>query len=141
MNLTGSKPLSEIDGQYIDTQELWDRRNELQDELETDDEAIDDGQREDTLPRDERKEIEDEIEALDKILDEIAGYSGNGRGDTTLIAEDAFVDYAKDFARDTGAVSDDIGWPHKHIDWKAAAEELQQDFTSIDINGTTYWYH
>ena len=30
-------------------------------------------------------------------------------------------------------------WPNNHLDWKAAAEELQLDYTEVDFDGVTYW--
>ena len=30
-------------------------------------------------------------------------------------------------------------WPFNCIDWEKAAEELQQDYMSIDFDGVTYW--
>jgi hypothetical protein len=58
----------------------------------------------------------------------------------TLIPDDEFESYAEEFARDIGAINDDLGWPCNRIDWTAAAEDLQQDYTSVEYQGTTYWY-
>lgn len=40
-------------------------------------------------------------------------------------------------SRDT--IDRDATWPITFIDWAAAAAALQQDYTSIDIDGITYW--
>ena len=56
----------------------------------------------------------------------------------TLIPEDEFEDYARELAEDIGAVSNDHGWPMSHIDWKAAAQALQQDYMAVEFDGTTY---
>ena len=30
-------------------------------------------------------------------------------------------------------------WPYSCIDWEQAAEELQQDYMSVEFDGVTYW--
>jgi len=56
----------------------------------------------------------------------------------TLIAEDYFEEYARELAEDVGALSND--WPASYIDWEAAAVALQMDYTSVEFDGTTYYY-
>lgn len=57
----------------------------------------------------------------------------------TLIADHYFVEYAREFADDIGAVDANADWPTAHIDWERAAEALQMDYTSIEFGSTTYW--
>ena len=57
-----------------------------------------------------------------------------------FIAEYDFEDYARELAEDIGAVNDDNQWPLTHIDWKSASEELEMDYSSIDLDGTTYLF-
>jgi len=87
----------------------------------------------------------DELSALMSILEDLKGYGGDEqwRGDwypVTLIHEDHFEDYAQELAEDIGAVNLDAQWPNNHIDWKAAAEDLLQDYSEVDVDGTTYYY-
>ncbi|HNR55121.1 MAG TPA: hypothetical protein PKJ19_08145 [Flavobacteriales bacterium] len=87
----------------------------------------------------------DELSALMSILEDLKGYGGDEqwRGDwypVTLIHEDHFEDYAQELAEDIGAVNRDAQWPNNHIDWKAAAEDLLQDYSEVDVDGTTYYY-
>jgi hypothetical protein len=56
-----------------------------------------------------------------------------------LINESYFETYAEQFADDIGAIDAKATWPLNHIDWKAAAEDLLQDYTSLDFGGTTYY--
>ena len=56
----------------------------------------------------------------------------------TLIAEEHFTEYARELAYDIGALQGNEQWPHNHIDWEAAADELQRDYTEINIGGETY---
>ena len=73
----------------------------------------------------------------------------------TLIREDYFTEYAREFAHDVGMfyvpVDNHWGiererkrdlsqeWPFRHIDWEAAAEELKQDYTEVEFKGATYY--
>lgn len=87
----------------------------------------------------------EELAKLWDILNELAGYGGDEkfRGDwypVTLIRDTYFQDYAEELANDIGAINSDAGWPNNCIDWERAARELQYDYTSVEIEGMTYWY-
>lgn len=87
----------------------------------------------------------EELDGLTAILEELKGYGGDEqwRGDwypVTLIRDTHFEDYAQELAEEVGAIERDATWPARHIDWKAAAEELQQDYSSVEIEGADYWY-
>lgn len=83
-------------------------------------------------------EYGDELKSLESLADEAAGCSDWEHG-STLIRDSYFTSYAEEFANDIGRVSGDMEWPLCHIDWDAAAEDLQQDFTSVEFDGVTYW--
>lgn len=111
----------------LDVRDLTTRFEELED-LETPDE-----------------DEQEERTKLDALLGDMRGYGGDHqwRGDwypITLIADESFEEYAQDLAEDIGAIQRDAQWPNNHIDWKAAAEALQQDYSSVEYDGTTYWY-
>jgi antirestriction protein len=57
------------------------------------------------------------------------------------IREASRTEYAQEFAEDIGAVEKDSsgGWPGFYIDWEAAAEALQQDYTVVEFRGSTYY--
>lgn len=93
--------------------------------------------------RDEDEETE--FSSLTKLLNELCGSGGDEqwRGDwypVTLIRDDYFEQYARDLADDIGAINRDAKWPNTHIDWEAAARDLQQDYSSVEWDGVTYWY-
>ena len=96
----------------------------------------------------EESEDADEIEQRDTLASLLSELQGNGgdeqwRGDwypLTLIRDSYFEDYARELAEDIGAVGKNAGWPNQYIDWEAASEALQMDYTSIDIEGGPYWY-
>ena len=90
-------------------------------------------------PKDE--DVKDELAELERVVEEIEGYSGDTAKDgITLIRDDYFEEYAQDFAIDIGAVPSDLKWPCHCIDWEQAADELKMDYTSVEIDGITYWY-
>ena len=82
---------------------------------------------------DESEEAE-ELKKLKALYDDISR-------DSTLIRDSHFEDYARQLADDLGMTNrkDRDSWPYTCIDWAAAAEELQQDYTSVDFDGVTYY--
>jgi len=90
-------------------------------------------------------ELAEEHAALCAIMAELAGNGGDEQweGDwypLTLIRESYFRDYAQELAEDIGAVNKNSTWPNNCIDWDQAARELQMDYTSVTIDGITYFY-
>jgi hypothetical protein len=86
-----------------------------------------------------------ELKTLTALLDNLKGYGGDHkwRGNWypgIMVRDSFFEDYARDFAEGIGAVNDDAGWPATCIDWEAAAKELQQDYSTVEYESTTYWY-
>jgi hypothetical protein len=59
----------------------------------------------------------------------------------TLIRESYFEEYAEQLADDIGYLADSKAqeWPFRHIDWKAAAEELKEDYFTVEFDGVTYY--
>lgn len=84
---------------------------------------------------------EDEAEELANLVelrDELSGYCDWIHG-ATIISDDHFEKYAEELARDCGDIPHEPRWPQNHIDWSAAADALQQDYTSAEVDGVTYW--
>lgn len=121
------KSLDEILDTTFDSREIIDRIAALEDEFTNDDGELQINDP-DTL---------DEYAQLKDIADEIGDEAAYG---VTLIREDYFEDYARELAEDIGAIDADAAWPNNYIDWGAAAEALQMDYTSIEIQDTTYFY-
>lgn len=80
----------------------------------------------------------DELELLREVNEQGENEVSDWSHGETLIAEEHFTEYAMELAHDIGAVQIDERWPHNHIDWEAAANELLHDYTNIDIGGETY---
>lgn len=115
----------------IDSRNVIERIEELEaerDEFESDEE------------KDAWNESEEGTEL--RILLDLAG-QGEGCADwqygETLIRDSYFTTYAQELAEDIGAIGKDLAWPGNCIDWEQAASELQQDYSAIDFDGTTFW--
>ena len=92
------------------------------------------------LDDDERAELLEELTGLKEFTTYATSYSGGWNSGATLIADDYFVDYAKEYAENVGAIEEEARWPATHVDWDAAADDLRTDFTSVeDPDGNTWW--
>jgi hypothetical protein len=119
----------------IDTRDLEQRLEELEAALEEEKETWEEGDNDDPY-LEEMFDDWDELKAIRDLKDEVSDWIDG----QTLIRDDYFVTYAEEFAEDIGAISSDAQWPLRHIDWEAAAEELQTDYTEVEFDGTSYWY-
>jgi hypothetical protein len=84
----------------------------------------------------------EELRALKSLADEASGYAADWQHGETLIRDSYFEDYAQQLADDLGlmqGLDGGLRWPFTCIDWAQAARELQQDYTSVDFDGVTYW--
>lgn len=80
-----------------------------------------------------------DLEALREFNDECASACADWFYGDSVIPDREFETYARDLAEDIGAIPSDYSWPASHIDWTAAAEALQQDYTPVDLDGVTFW--
>lgn len=114
----------------IDTRDLIDRIEEL--------EAICADEGDEISPASE--EEKEELKILLAFQEEIEGYCSDYKHGEILIRDDYFQEYAQQLAEDIGAIDKNSKWPNSCIDWEKAAEELQQDYTSAEFDGVTYWF-
>ena len=61
-----------------------------------------------------------------------------------LIHEDYFTQYIEDLINDCYEMPKEINtgnwpWNHMHMDWESAAEDAKQDYTTIEVEGKTYY--
>lgn len=139
----------------LDTRDLEERRQELEDELDYLNSRLQDA--EVALADAEEGDIADaeiDLEQAQKDLDEwVEGYQDelralnslrdefdhrSWRDGITLIPERDFKNYAMDLAEDIhGSIS---GWPFDCIDWDQAADALSVDYSSVEYEGETYLY-
>lgn len=86
----------------------------------------------------------EELHEIERVLDKLKGYGGDEqwRGDwypVTLIRDSYFVDYVQELLEDCGDIPANL--PHYiHIDWEATARDVRVDYSSVEIDGVTYWY-
>jgi hypothetical protein len=112
----------------FDSRDALKRVHELEDREDDEDDPLDE---------DEKTELKEWRE----LIEETEGYAGdNWRDGIQFIAEEHFEKYAEELADSIGAIDSNASWPLDHIDWKAAADSLKQDYTSVDIHGNEFWY-
>ena len=140
----------------IDMEDITTRYAELRDEREALADTITDGE-DDTsaLDADElteaRQALKDweeangeELAELEELLEELRGAGGGDHqfeGDwypRELIDADDFEEYAEELASDCYDIPDT--WPHRCIDWKQAARELSQDYSTVSFRGSDYYW-
>ena len=82
----------------------------------------------------------EEIEEINDLEDEINCYAGDNFNDgVNLIDEDDFEDFVEDDLKQLDYIPKDFPtWIE--IDWKATANNVQQDYTEVTFRGTTYLY-
>jgi hypothetical protein len=80
----------------------------------------------------------EELRVLEALQEEGEGYS-DWRHGATLVRDSHFEQYAREFADEIGAIPKGATWPCTCIDWTQAAEELQQDYSSVEFGDVTYW--
>jgi len=129
-----TREISNMDD-VIDSRDVIARIEELEAERET--LCDDDAQPGAVSEWDESPEAE-ELAALKALQSEAEGYADWAYGET-LVRDSYFEEYAQQLAEDCGMMRDSDSWPYTCIDWERAARELQQDYTSVDFAGVTYW--
>lgn len=128
----------------IDSRDVIKRREEMEEELESlKDELVDaDDEHEKMKAREVgeawSEENGEELRALQALCEEGEGYPDWKYG-ATLIRDDFFTDFARELAEDIESIKDSDKWPYTHIDWAEAAEELKQDYGTVEYDGVTYW--
>ena len=100
----------------IDSRDVIDRIEELQGETEL--------------------EFREELDSLESLQAEAS--PANDWPGGYLVRDSYFMDHTRELAEDIG-IQADQQWPYRHIDWYAAAEELKEDYFSVDFDGVTYW--
>lgn len=160
--------LSHSNHDVIDSRDVIERLNELQEELDDLEQIVTDAQEalddwsepehpdqfddfkyqelsdaviEAELKVSEWKEsYSEEYEALKALDEDGSSCCPDWRHGESLISDDYFETYARELAHDIGSVDNSQTWPQNHIDWEAAAEALKQDYNEVDFMGTTFLY-
>lgn len=85
------------------------------------------------------EEIE-ERNALRALVSELEADCSDWKYGVLFVREDMFEDCARELAEEIGAIPSGYSWPASHIDWEAAADALRQDYSSVEIDGDTWYY-
>ena len=129
----------------IDVRDIIARVEELREERDDLQLALDGGSQEDVNALAEwETDNAEELAELESLLDDLNGMGGDEQwgGDwypVTLIRDSYFQDYAQELAEECGMIDTNAKWPMTCIDWEQAARELQWDYSSVEVNGVTYW--
>lgn len=80
------------------------------------------------------------ITELETVMNDMPG----GGAMCEMIKEEDFVEYTQQLIEECYEMPRDFdssAWPWRHmkIDYKEAAEELKQDYTPVEFEGTTYY--
>lgn len=82
-------------------------------------------------------EEEEELKILQDLQDE-ANRSPDWPYGESLIRDSYFVDYVEELVKDIGDIPRNI--PHYiEIDWDKTADNIKQDYMSVDFDGIEYW--
>ena len=77
---------------------------------------------------------------LETVKNDLPG----GGAECEMIPEEEFVEYTKDLIEQCYEMPKDFdsnAWPWRHmkLDYEAAAKELEEDYTPVEFEGTTYY--
>jgi hypothetical protein len=81
----------------------------------------------------------EELTKLKEFAEEAEGYTSEWEDGAYFIRETYFEDHAQEEAESCGLMENCTGWPARHIDWEAAANELKQDYCCIEFDGEDYY--
>ena len=81
---------------------------------------------------------EDRLSELEDLETELGDLHLASRDKEPFVNDRDFREYAMEQAEEMGITT--RGWPFDYIDWDAAADALQSDYTSVEFDGQTYWY-
>lgn len=148
---------------YLDTKDLAEKREELKEEIldsfletfehyaeqtETFEDIMFDEEEIESWKADWQEDLE-EIAAIDQVEEEVERY---GEDDfdfgTTLISDYDFQEYCEEFCKDKwlashikGFISDNLPeLIENNIDWSGIADDMREDFSEVEYQGTIYLF-
>lgn len=112
----------------IDSRDVISRIQELEDEW-------------DSLDNEERLHWDDKHEELTnlKALAEQCEDCGDWESGETLINDGYFPEYAQELVKDCYDLRNIPDFITLNIGWDGIAEDMQQDYMSVDFDGNTFW--
>lgn len=84
---------------------------------------------------------EEEEDLLKDLLDLQEELEFPDSGDDTYLLDSNYMDdIAKEKVDEEYGPNQHRKWPFKHIDWDEAGKDLDDDYSSVDIDGDTYYH-
>ena len=127
----------------IDSRDVENKIDELEQVVSESEDAVEEaeatGAAEVDVDMDEVKEAKEQLAILQAFKDEAANANSEWDFGATFISENYFETYAKELAEDIGDFDPQAPWPMSCIDWAEAAGQLQQDYSTVDFDGTEYF--
>ena len=120
----------------IDSREVQARIDDLESDIAAYEEDAEAGEEVDA---DDLNELKEELDILEAFADEAADCTSEWDDGATFINADYFETYAREFAADIGAIEPKRSWPLNCIDWADAAEELRQDYSTVEFDGQDFY--
>ena len=80
----------------------------------------------------------EELATLQKLAEEGEQYADDWRHGATLINVEYFTEYCEELVKDIGDLPADTP-DYLVIDWEATADNLKEDYTEIDFDGTPFY--
>lgn len=142
--MTGTKTLDEIVGDQFDIRDMIERFEELESEREACETDHDDNPDPKRVAEFDASDDGIEYATIKAFLADVEGCGGDEqwRGSwypVGFIAESYFVEAMQELVTDIGDLPRGIP-SYLEIDWKRTADNLRADYSSVDLEGTTYWY-
>lgn len=131
----------------VDSRNIVDRVNELQDQQMAHHEDQEDQDPDDRVPWSAvDPDAADELRELEELLAQLRNVGGDTpEGGQALIRENYLSDYVKELYMECTdrdllkRVTEQLEGPWKHVDWAAVAEDERSDYTEVTWAGVTYY--
>ena len=127
----------------IDTRDIQELIEQLQDEIDNLEDEIDnfdesENEAEYAEMTERLENMESDMAILENIRDEVGSEFEHGE---PLIAENYFTDYQREMLIDCGYLNKELPWfIESNIDWEGVADDMKQDYSTIEIEGNTYYF-
>lgn len=83
----------------------------------------------------DKKELESLLDKLEDIRNEVSEFEDGA----TLIRDDIWVEYVQELCEDIGDIPSDLP-DYIVIDWDLTANNISQDYSTIEIDGDEYYF-
>lgn len=132
----------DLSDNVLDTRDLKMRLDELEVIYSLSREADDDTSEMDAEERQDAQDEYEEVREEHTMLSEFWGAYSETEWEygCAMVNENYFTAYAEEMAGDLyGSQVTDAVWPFNHIDWDEAADALKDDYSEVELDGTTFY--